>query len=198
MIQRLMSSLFVTLLISGCWVTHPLHSGEHVSIERAGDVHVDDFGFKLRLWFCVPPEYGESIQNVNIVGTVDGWETHKQRMCWPDYQTLKRETDEPFHQRRINTVWAGETKDAPWDTPPGRFKGVVLIDGWLDENGNPKANRTYFRWGGKQGGTIVRVLEPGLTYTLDYWTSHHPDNPLPGRALLRVYIGGETYDFVGA
>ena len=185
--------LSALLFFAGCaWTPTPLYESEGLVVSQAGDVEVSDDGFQLRLWFGLKElaeKYPETIQRVGLPW-VDGVESHRQPMDIPDYHTMTWEDDgTPRHHRRVNTVSPGKSEGAPWWSIPSAFKGVVMIDGWLDEDGKPMANRLYFKLGGKQGGRVVEErLELGLTYTLDWWSSNHPDNPRPGKALLRMTV----------
>jgi hypothetical protein len=195
-----MRLLLITLLffLTGCWGSNLIHQGETVRLSEAGTTKVDDTGFELKLWFGVSEEWPESIQYLDLPYLSElGVESHKQQMWIPDYQIHRRgDLEGESYHRRVNTVYPGKTEGAPWNTIPGRLKGVVMISGWLDENGEPLSNRRYFNWGGKQGGEVVEQHEIGLTYIIEYWTSGHINNPIPGTATLRLTVLGTDVEMI--
>jgi hypothetical protein len=191
--------LIIALTLTGCYSSHALHVGDDVTLAQAGDVHVSDDGYTLRLWFHLHTEHRESIQRLRWE-RLTAWESHRQSMCWPDFQTLRLSGPGEYHERRENTVWPGRSEGARWDTAPGFFKGVVLLeggDGWLDADGEPVSNRLYFRWGGAQAGEVAELYGDGLTYTIEFWTSGHPDNPRPGLPCIRITVPDAIYVWVG-
>jgi hypothetical protein len=195
-VKKLLPALCMILV--GCGPASLLHRHDDVALYQIGAAKVEDRRAQLKLRFDVAPEWRETIQYLDMNTLPDmASESHKQPMWIPDYQIIVAPAEGESYQIRRNRVFPGKTEGAPWGTLPGIFKGVCLIDGWLDEDGEPMSNRVYFRWGGKQGGEVVDLYGDGMLYVLEFWTPGHPDNPRPGRACLRMTVSDNIWYWLG-
>lgn len=209
-------AVVAVFLFTGCGSVTVIAESAGVTLGVRGTPEIADSGFNGYLDFDISRTgYRESIQRVTQPVTLPGWlgvEAHRHygdpaRMIWPDVQRHTRHDpdDGNWHHRRVNTVNPGRTEGAPYGvfhasfpffTFSAYFKGVVMLDGFLADDGKPITNRLYFQAGGLQGGTIVEERpELGLTYQIDAWGSTHPDNPNPGKATLRITAGAVTHEW---
>lgn len=190
-----LAAIFAALtLLLGCGTTTWLETAPgHVRVGVVGTPDLRPDGIVARLRFSDPDtreNTRETSQRITMASR-PGWvgvETHLQPMWLPDYQTARFEGT-PWAIDRTNTVAPGRTSGCPWFTPPGIFKGVCMIEGWLDDQGRPVANQLYFAWGGRQGGRIVQEDHArATTYRLQAWSPDHPDNPTPGQTAAQLTI----------